>query len=308
MPRTTRLLLGACACLAVAAIAWPAAAQDAPRKVAGQPASPAPAEDVVQAVESDDILLPGGNGLLAEPEVDAANIELWIFGQGGIAAAHKTIDQALAQDIDRFNRKYALTASQRKKLELAGRLDAKRFFDRVEDMKAEYRRSQGDWNQVGHTVLELQKLFGHPHSELFGDHSMLAKTLRTTLTAEQIARNDRNVYRTRVEWAAQLLDIRLKLSAEQHRRLVDLIVEETPPIRRYGSFDYDAIMFQMSRLPPEKLRAAIGEAQCRELAIRFEQARRLEGVLRSEGYLPPAAAAPGPTAAAPVAHHQELRR
>ena len=84
---------------------------------------------------------------------------------------------------------------------------------------------------------------------------------------------------------AGLLDKRLNLNADQHRRLVTLVVEETPPLLRYGSFDYDAIMFQMSRLPREKLRQALDESQCRDLALRFDQARRMESVLISEGYI-----------------------
>ena len=34
----------------------------------------------------------------------------------------------------------------------------KRFFDRVEEAKAEYRRVKGDWNQVGDRIFELQRM------------------------------------------------------------------------------------------------------------------------------------------------------
>ena len=114
---------------------------------------------------------------------------------------------------------------------------------------------------------------------------MLAKTLKTNLTPEQIARHDKVIYRQRVQWMAGLLHNRLNLNADQHRRLVTLVVEETPPLRRYGSFDYDAIMLQLSRLPRERLRTVLDEGQCRELALRFDQARRMESILVSEGYL-----------------------
>jgi hypothetical protein len=130
---------------------------------------------------------------------------------------------------------------------------------------------------------------------------MLAKTLKKSLTAEQVAWSDKTVYRERVEWLAGLLNKRLKLSADQHRRVINLLVEGTPPLKRYGSFDYDAIMFQMSRVPKEKLLEAVhlDEAQYRELVLRFDQARRMESLLVSEGYIsgvkPPAASAAGET-------------
>jgi len=69
------------------------------------------------------------------------------------------------------------------------------------------------------------------------------------------------------------------------RRLVTLVVDETPPLKRYGSFDYDAIMLQMARIPREKLGTALDEAQWRELKLRFDQARRMESILVSEGYV-----------------------
>jgi hypothetical protein len=282
MWRATGCLLAACAWLMITAIARPASAQDL-----HEPEIPAPAE-VPRAVD-------------VVPDLDNLNnnVEQWIFGQDA-PGARKKLELALTQDIQRFDRKYALSPVQKKKLELAGRQDLKRFYDRVEDAKAEYRRVNGDWNQVGSRIFALQREQNQPHSELFGDESMLAKTLRKALTPEQVSRYEKSVYRARVEWMAGLLDKRINLDARQHERLVTLVVNETPPLKRYGNFDYDAIMLQMARLPQEKLRAALDETRCRELALRFEQARRMESILVSEGYVskakPPAAAAgPGGT-------------
>ena len=266
MSRTTGCLLAASTLLAILATARPAPAQE-----------PDDSDDLPPVtVEVKDA---------AAGEDPTANIDQWIFGGQGSAEARKKIDAALTRDLKRFDDKYQLTAAQKKKLELAGRRDVKRFFDRVDEAKAEYRRVKGDWNKMGNRIFEVQRVQNQPHSELFGDESMLAKTLKKTLTPEQVAWNDKNVYRAAVQWMAELLDKRLKLNADQHRRLVTLVVEETPPLKRYGSFDYDAIMFQMSRLPAEKLRQALDESQCRELALRFDQARRMESILISEGYL-----------------------
>ncbi len=261
MSRTTGCLIAACAWLAIT----PTARAQAPDEVED--------EVVVDRVQE-----------VAEAD-ELADIEQWIFAGQGAPAARKKIEDALARDLARFDQKYALTPTQKKKLALAGRHDVKRYFDRVAEAKAEYRRVKGDWNRIGNQISALQQAQNQPHSELFGEASMLAKTLRKTLTAEQVARQEKNVYRSRVEWMAGFLDKRLNLNWEQHRRLVTLVAEETPPLKRYGSFDYDAIMFQMSRLPREKLRSALDEAQCRELALRFDQARRMENILVSEGYL-----------------------
>jgi hypothetical protein len=270
MSGTNGCLLASVALLAVAAAARPAPAQE--------PAAP---DDPPVVVEDGQIEQPVGAG----QQLDV-NVDQWIFGAQGPTEARKKLESALTQDINRYDRRYELTPIQRKKLELAGRHDMQRFFDRVEDAKSEYRRANGDWNRVGNSLFELQRMQNRPHSELFGEESMLAKTLRKNLTPDQIARFEKHIYRARVEWMAGLLDRRLKLNADQHRRLVDLLVEETPPLKRYGSFDYDAIMFQMSRLAREKLRSILDEAQCRDLIVRFDQARRMQSILVSEGYLP----------------------
>ena len=292
MSRTTGCLLTACLGLAIAANGRPTLAQE--------PDEAGDAAPAIDAVEQPPI---AGAQRVPMPDL-GENIEQWIFGGQGATEARKKIEAALTRDISRFDQKYQLTAAQKKKLDLAGRHDMKRFFDRVEDAKAEYRRVKGDWNKVGNRIFELQRMQNQPHSELFGEQSMLAKTLRKTLTPEQVAWDAKNVYRARVQWMAGLLDKRLKLNPDQHRRLVTLVVEETPPLKRYGSFDYDAIMFQMSRLPPEKLQQALDEAQCRDLVLRFGQARRMESILVGEGYVSTAKSAAG----APEPHLEEVRR
>ncbi len=283
MSRTTGCLLAACAWLAIPAIAPPASAQD-PDELD----RPVPAEAPAAVADAPDT-----------GQMDR-NIEQWCCGGQHAFETRGKLEKALERDISRLEGRYALAPDQRKKLALAGRRDVKRFFDRVDELKVEYRRVQGDWNRVNDRVSELREIANQPHL-LFGEESMLAKTLRKTLTTEQVARYEKTIYRARVEWMAGLLDRRLNLDTEQHERLVKLVVDETPPLRRYGNFDYDAIMLQMARLPQEKLRAALDETRCRELALRFEQARRMESILVSEGYVskakpPPADAGSGGTA------------
>ncbi len=291
MSRTTGCLLAWFAWLAMATTTQPAIAQNADA--------------------ADDLpLLPDALAIQREPDGQQleANFEQWIFGGQRAAESRKKLELALTMDINRFDRKYGLTPAQKKKLELAGRHDMKRYFDRVADAKAEYRRTKGDWNQVGERVMELQRIQNQPHVELFGDDSMLAKTLKKNLTPEQIARHDKDVYRARVDWVASLLDRRVKLKPDQHRRLVELMVAEMTPLKRYGSFDYDAILYQMSLLGREKLRSVLDEAQCRDLTLRFDQARRLESILVSEGYIAAVKPRPGTATGGPEWHHQEVRR
>ena len=271
MWRTNAGLLAACAWVAILAASPSATAQG---QADPYDDDPPPPPGVELEMEADNALL----------------VNRWILNGMGEAAARKKLESALRLSISRFDQKYRLSPAQKKKLELAGRRDIKRFFDRVEVAKAEFVRVQGDWAKIQEDVSALRSMANHPHTDLFGDDSMLAKTLRKNLTPDQLEGEKKVEYRSKVEAAAGVLHSRLVLGAEQRRKFVDLVVAETPPLGRYGSFDYDAILLQLSRMPREKLRAVLDEGQCHALSLRFEQARRMERVLVSEGYVAPSKA------------------
>jgi hypothetical protein len=67
------------------------------------------------------------------------------------------------------------------------------------------------------------------------------------------------------------------LSTEQHRRFVELIVNETPPIKNYGEYKAYAVMFQASRLPEERFERILDEKQLRILRKTFRDVRGSNG-------------------------------
>ena len=83
---------------------------------------------------------------------------------------------------------YRLTPVQKKKLEVAGRGDMKRLFDRFEEARERFRRVNRDFNQVLPIAQELGEFRQAPQAYLFGNESMLAKTLKNTLTRNQVHR------------------------------------------------------------------------------------------------------------------------
>ncbi len=84
------------------------------------------------------------------------DITPFIFGASKPEDFRKKLERALDQEIGILDRKYELTTIQKKKLRLAGGHDIKRFFDEVEELKAEYARSNGDFNRVNQRVIRLQ--------------------------------------------------------------------------------------------------------------------------------------------------------
>ncbi|MGE5191319.1 MAG: hypothetical protein ACM3U2_02385, partial [Deltaproteobacteria bacterium] len=96
------------------------------------------------------------------------------------------------EDVDELTGNYGLTAAQKQKLQLAGRGDIKRMFDRIEDSR---RRLQAQVVQDIEGVQRLCVQMSQESSALragirkgpFGEGSLFAKTLKSALTAEQIA-------------------------------------------------------------------------------------------------------------------------
>ncbi len=195
------------------------------------------------ACAQDDELIDDSDGLpiavqprfvVAPPAANADQVDQWVFGRlGGSAPARGKLDSYLALRIDDFERTLGLTELQKKKLELAGRGDIKRFFDRVQEAKCKFLRSQNEpnnniWQEIQPLQLEL-------NAGIFGDGSIFAKSITKTLNDDQAARYE-SVTRERIaerrkatiDWFVVHIDKGLGFSDEQRGRLVELLLNETP--------------------------------------------------------------------------------
>jgi hypothetical protein len=219
-------------------------------------------------------------------------VEQWLFGRyGGIGGARSKLESALAVRLDDLERAFGLTAAQKKKLKLAGNGDLKRFFDRVAALKrgsAELQR-----NPNANLAHELQPLQAELAAGLFGDGSIFGKTIGKTLDADQAARYQSMVRerisgrrRATIEWFAVHIGSNVGLSSDQRSRLVELIVNHTPAPKKFGQGDYWVTMYNLSRLPEDKLQPIFDAPQWRLMRRQLAQARVMEQWLRSNGMLP----------------------
>jgi len=218
-------------------------------------------------------------------------VDQWIFGRyGGSGGARNRLDSALALRLEDLGRSCGLTDAQRRKLKIAGRGDIKRFFDRVEELK---RRFQAQTDPNANIWQEIQPLQIEINAGLFGDNSIYAKTIRSTLTGDQTARytsllRERNSlrYRATVEWFVVHLDKGLGMSDDQRQKLVDMLVNETRPPKKFGQGDFWYLMLQTARVPEALLKPIFDVPQWRLLNRQFAQARGMEHWLRTNGVMP----------------------
>lgn len=244
--------------------------------------------------------------------IDDSNFDQWVFGgQQNSTAARARFDSLLKVNIEELERICGLNEAQKKKLLLAGRGDVKRFLDQVEEKRKEFQAVRTDQNKFGQFYQTLRPLQTQYAAGLFGEGSFYAKSAKSTLEPEQAARYEAQMreklvarYKARVELVAASLGNIAGLSAEQRRKFVALILEETKAPRSFGQNDYQVVILQASKLPEEKLKPLFDDRQWQTINQQFVQIRRLEENLKTGGYIP--FDDPGPAAEAPPAPGQGL--
>jgi len=176
---------------------------------------------------------------------------------------------------------------------LAGKGDIRRFFDRVEEVRKKFQLVKNDQQKFNDIWQEIQPLQVALQTGLHGEGSLFTKTLKTVLTPEQSARYEHDErerrafhFRARVEIVVGLLDDVLSFGDEQRRKLTEILLEDTHPPRQFGQYDHYVVLFQMSRLPDERLQPAFDAAQWRHWQNHRGRFQGLEPFLKQNGLLP----------------------
>ncbi len=216
--------------------------------------------------------------------------EQWVFNQmGGAGIARNRLNAALELHIDEINRFCGITEAQKRKLQLAGRGDIKRFFDRVDDAKRRYLLVMNDQN---HNIWEdVQPLQTTLNGGIFGDDSIFAKTVKKTLSTEQAAmladqerQRNKNRYLITIDWFITHIDKGVGMTADQRKRLFALLKETRPP-RRFGSSDYYYLMYRAAQLAEDKIKPIFDDIQWRVFSMQLNQARGMQQWLKNNGMI-----------------------
>jgi hypothetical protein len=198
----------------------------------------------------------------------------------------------LALHIEAVDRVCGLNESQKEKLRLAGHGDYARFGRQVDDLKSKYVGKTFGQNEIGEIYQKIQPLSQVYQAGLLGDDSLFAKVLAKTLTLEQAskfqeidsARREAR-YVAKVKLFVVVLERTCPLTAKQRNALVELIVEETRPPKRFGQFDWYVVMYQANKIPDAKFDEIVDEAQMRQLKVTLRQGAGMEHFLRQQKIL-----------------------
>jgi hypothetical protein len=213
----------------------------------------------------------------------------------GLERLRNRFESELKSRVEKLDRHVGLSADQKKKLDLAARVDILRICDRLEELEQqlELPRVHRDHAALSKALQDIDELRLRPRPEVLGERSLFLKVLDNTLTREQKAaarRIEREAairrYAATVEWILGTWKEMLSLSADQRERLQALLRDRTRPPRKHGERDYYGVLVQLSRVPENELKTIFSDDQWAKLSRHFEEAKRLEATLEREGYLP----------------------
>jgi hypothetical protein len=183
---------------------------------------------------------------------------------------------------------------QMKKLQIAGRGDIKRLVDEMREIKRRYRQVKGDPVEFGKIQQRLAVIQSSSGSETFGDSSLLSKTLRTTLSAEQIAAIEREEEASRafecgaaVLQAVQFCDVAIGMKDDQRRKLTELFVLETrrKRDRSPGSPVAFSTILMTAKMSPDRFKAIFDERQWRRMSDLLKEVEQNGNVVGFQGIL-----------------------
>jgi len=221
------------------------------------------------------------------------NFDQWVFGgRGNAAAVRKRFDSQLSLQVEELERICGLSEDQKKKLQLAGRGDIKWLFDQVDVLRKKFqlvKNDQSKFNEFWQDVQPFQVVFSQG---AFGSGSFFNKTLKNTLTSEQVASfqtadRERRMYqyRSTVEAVIDMLDQIVSFRAEQRQKIVNLLIERKKLPRVFGQYNNYLVLYQASQLPEARLKEFLDEPQVKALNKVFNQMRGSEQFLKISGDL-----------------------
>lgn len=183
--------------------------------VAVSPSAPVGGDDDLAVVEENPAPANSTQMAIAEHCLDGL-----LFGPAvNAGSARRQLEQKLLQRISAVDRSCKLTPEQQQKLQLAGRADIQRYFERVDEMREILRRFRYDMRDHRGMVTGAFEAIS-PAQALrevltgagpFGETSLFAKAMRKTLTVDQQADYELKQIRTIPETRARTLQRNLGL-------------------------------------------------------------------------------------------------
>lgn len=244
--------------------------------------------------DAEDAVLAPAAGMVhaAAFNVPEETFDQWVFGGKTTSQVTKRLDSLLLLQVESVERACELSDAQKKKLQLAGRGDMKRFFSAVEEKRKKFREARRDQNRFNNIWQEIQPLQLRFNSGIFDEKSLFYKVLKRTLDPDQSEEYEEREqerwkfrYEAKVELAVAMMETGVPLRDVQRQKFVKLLLEETEPPAKFGQYDYYVVLYKAAKVPKEKLQPIFDDGQWRAVTQLLAHGRGMEATLRTNGFI-----------------------
>lgn len=198
-----------------------------------------------------------------------------ITGTASLFGAERFAEGSLRAEIALIPRTIPLSEPQCARFTRAGLADIHRFMSRLESTLDGLPKEPVGQDQAERAATDLRRLAIRYHMGLFGRSSLYQKTIRTSLPPEDLTRFEewmesrrRNTYRDVLEATLDTYRSRVPWP-EVRRRLVEVLLAETAPPDGCGRGTYEVpfMLYALSRVPEEKVRAGLDDNQWKVIKL-----------------------------------------
>ncbi len=227
-------------------------------------------------------------------ELPANFFDQQVFGGGGnVVQRRRRIEAQASLQLEAIDAICDLTDAQKAKLQLAARGDMKRLLDEIDVVRQRFMKARLDQNAFNQVWQDIQPLKARLNVGPYDENSLFFKVVKQTLDSEQTAKYEQaELKRREFHYAATvalflaMLEKENPLSHEQRQRFQKLLIEETKPPKKSGQYDYYVVMFQVAKIPEDKIRPIFDAAQWRALQRQVARGRGMQRILEQGGFLP----------------------
>jgi len=233
------------------------------------------AADACAAFADDDEIVRGPPSATPEEHVEVRNLMMnfdnWVFGVGDAKTGRERLESQVKLQISEASRICQLADEQQAKLELAARGDLRRFVDDVEEARRKALVDKPDQEALNKLHQLAQPLQLRRTRGFSGPDSLFARSLASTLTAEQVAAYEavlaerrRYRYEAAIGLALYNLESTVAMNQAQRDALIKMLLDLPPP-RISSSSDYIFVWYRFATARQDTVKPLFSDRQWQAL-------------------------------------------
>ena len=222
--------------------------------------------------------------------IDENTMNQWILGNKNALTARQHLQINLVRRIDEIHQLCRIDHDQRAKLRLAGDVEIKRLFDKVDECRRKWSGTETQ-NVPNELLLDVEFAREAVTRVRFRERCFFDKVVRTTLLPEQLSEYEAQLesFRRRRHEVQRKLLLRTlgrnsPLTGKQRKQLTELL-QSVPAVPDGSEQLYAFVIIASSRIPKEEFHAILDDSQWHVMEVLYKNSAIQEPALKRRGAL-----------------------